>query len=202
MTDTDILNEILENTKTTKNTILNEQAIKEQGKKEYKAKLALEEQEKADKLAKQEAKKEASKKASAKFTKVGADFNVEDMIKVSSRLETLDINKSAYIKRLVFADLGSENDLSVDLPSETVSDSLKANYEALEEEKLTLQKALKLKNEEIIKLEGNLQRCQNFKNEEIEKRKKLELEKTQEQEKIKRINNLSLFDKIKYIFTK
>lgn len=99
MNNEKVLNEILENTKVTKEIIVTgkeKEEIKTQQKKE-KAKTA-------------------KQKAEAKFTRIGTKLNEDDMQKFNTKLQDLGLNQSQYFKKLI------EDDNNIEDLKQTIKD--------------------------------------------------------------------------------
>ena len=206
MNTENILMEILENTKAVKNTVLNESKIKEQAKREYAEKMALKEQEEAEKAEAKAKKQEAQKKAEAKFKNVGAKFNEEEQEQIKNRFESLNLNQSQYIKKLVAEDLSGE---IVDLPSEIETDSLKGRYEAEKVDETQIQKnnyVLKSNNailkEKAETLEAKLIYAETKKTETLEKMEVLLAENEKLKKEISELVNFDFFKFVKSLFRK
>lgn len=84
MSNERILEEILENTKTVKKVIIEKEEILEKKK--------------ADKVARS---KNAKSKAESKFKMVGTKLNETELADFNTKLESLGVNTSQYIKRLI-----------------------------------------------------------------------------------------------------
>ena len=136
-----------------------------------------------DVVEKQQKKKEQSsqRKAESKFKNVGAKFNESEQAEIKSRLDDLSVNQSQYIKKLIQDDLRTKTDSSEEVVvlNETIAPN--DNYEALEatsKRVIELEKEQEEKNNLIV---DYLKQKDTYKN------------------RVKSFNELSLFEKIKYV---